>query len=53
MNPNPVNMSHIHIGNNKIILRIRLHLRDFETECGWDHLYIWDGDNIFTGLQVR
>ena len=33
--------------------RIRLHIRDFETECGWDHLYIWDGDNIFTGLQVR
>jgi len=32
--------------------RIRLHLRDFETECGWDHLYIWDGDNIFTGLQA-
>ena len=33
--------------------RIRLHLRDFETECGWDHLYIWDGDNIFNGLQVH
>ena len=33
--------------------RIRLHLRDFETECGWDHLYIWDGDNIFNGLQVN
>ena len=33
--------------------RIRLHLRDFETECGWDHLYIWDGDNIFNGLQVQ
>ena len=32
--------------------RIRLHLKDFETECGWDHLYIWDGDNIFSGLQV-
>ena len=32
--------------------RIRLHIKDFETECGWDHLYIWDGDNIFTGLQV-
>ena len=32
--------------------RIRLHLRDFETECGWDHLYIWDGDNIFNGLQA-
>ena len=33
--------------------RIRLHIRDFETECGWDHLYIWDGDNIFNGLQVN
>ena len=32
--------------------RIRLHIKDFETECGWDHLYIWDGDNIFTGLQA-
>ena len=32
--------------------RIRLHLKDFETECGWDHLYIWDGDNIFSGLQA-
>ena len=32
--------------------RIRLHIKDFETECGWDHLYIWDGDNIFHGLQV-
>ena len=32
--------------------RIRLHMKDFETECGWDHLYIWDGDHIFDGLQV-
>ena len=37
---------------NKPDSRIRLHIKDFETECGWDHLYVWDGDNIFHGLQV-
>ena len=31
---------------------IRLHLTEFATECGWDHLYVWDGDNIFDGLQA-
>jgi hypothetical protein len=31
---------------------IRLHLKEFATECGWDHLYIWDGDSIFEGLQA-
>jgi len=31
---------------------IRLHLNEFATECGWDHLYIWDGDNIFSGQQA-
>ena len=31
----------------------RLHLNEFATECGWDHLYVWDGDNIFSGLKVK
>ena len=31
---------------------IRLHLNEFATECGWDHLYIWDGDSIFSKLQA-
>ena len=26
--------------------RIRLHLKEFATECGWDHLYIFDGDSV-------
>ncbi|XP_075145870.1 attractin-like protein dsd [Haematobia irritans] len=39
---------------------IRLHLREFATECGWDHLYIYDGDSVdssllavFSGLMYR
>ena len=27
---------------------IRLHLKEFATECGWDHLYIFDGDSVFS-----
>ncbi|XP_022664548.1 attractin-like isoform X3 [Varroa destructor] len=26
---------------------IRLRLNRFETECGWDHLYVFDGDSMF------
>lgn len=40
--------------------RIRLHLEEFATECGWDHLYIYDGDSVespllavFSGLMYR
>ena len=29
---------------------IRLHLKEFATECGWDHLYIFDGDSVFSDL---
>ena len=27
-------------------------IKEFATECGWDHLYIWDGDSVFSDLQV-
>ena len=26
--------------------KIRLHLKEFATECGWDHLYVFDGDSV-------
>ena len=29
---------------------IRMHLREFATECGWDHLYIYDGDSVDSPL---
>lgn len=29
---------------------IRLHMEEFATECGWDHLYIFDGDSIDSPL---
>lgn len=29
---------------------IRLHLEEFATECGWDHLYIFDGDSVHSPL---
>ena len=29
---------------------IRLHLKEFATECGWDHLYIFDGDSVFSDV---
>lgn len=39
---------------------ITLHLQEFATECGWDHLYIFDGDNVespllavFSGLMYK
>uniref|UniRef100_A0A2M4CRS9 Putative attractin n=1 Tax=Anopheles darlingi TaxID=43151 RepID=A0A2M4CRS9_ANODA len=39
---------------------IRLHLEEFATECGWDHLYVYDGDSVespllavFSGLMYR
>ncbi len=32
--------------------RIRLHLKDFATECGWDHLYVFDGDSVFADLRA-
>ncbi|KAK0165280.1 hypothetical protein PV328_003808 [Microctonus aethiopoides] len=39
---------------------IRMHIEEFATECGWDHLYIYDGDSveapllgIFTGLMHK
>lgn len=31
---------------------IRLHLKEFATECGWDHLYIFDGDSVFSDLRA-
>lgn len=32
---------------------IRLHLKEFATECGWDHLYIYDGDSVGTVLSAH
>jgi hypothetical protein len=39
---------------------ITLHLDEFATECGWDHLYIFDGDSVnspllavFSGLMYK
>ncbi|CAG7724473.1 unnamed protein product [Allacma fusca] len=39
---------------------IYLHIEEFATECGWDHLYIYDGDSVhapllgvFSGLLVQ
>uniref|UniRef100_A0ABD2XI47 Attractin-like protein 1 n=1 Tax=Trichogramma kaykai TaxID=54128 RepID=A0ABD2XI47_9HYME len=39
---------------------IRMHIEEFATECGWDHLYIYDGDSVeapllgvFTGLMHK
>lgn len=29
---------------------IRLHFEEFVTECGWDHLYIYDGDSVHSPL---
>ncbi|KAL5020999.1 hypothetical protein ScPMuIL_000154 [Solemya velum] len=29
---------------------IRLRIEQFETECGWDHLYMYDGDSVFAPL---
>ncbi|XP_015904894.1 attractin-like protein 1 isoform X2 [Parasteatoda tepidariorum] len=29
---------------------IRLEVAHFETECSWDHLYIFDGDSVFSRL---
>lgn len=29
---------------------IRLHFEEFITECGWDHLYIYDGDSVHSPL---
>lgn len=29
---------------------IRLHLEEFATECGWDHLYVYDGDSVESTL---
>ncbi|XP_063432339.1 attractin-like protein 1 isoform X2 [Mytilus trossulus] len=31
---------------------IHLQLKQFSTECGWDHLYIYDGDSTFSPLLV-
>ncbi|KAG5869328.1 hypothetical protein JTB14_005136 [Gonioctena quinquepunctata] len=39
---------------------IRLHIEEFATECGWDHLYMFDGDSVdspllavFSGLMYK
>ncbi|CAH0721263.1 unnamed protein product, partial [Brenthis ino] len=32
------------LGPNPPVLRVRL--ESFATECGWDHLYVYDGDSV-------
>lgn len=39
---------------------ITLHIEEFATECGWDHLYIYNGDSVespllavFSGLMYK
>lgn len=39
---------------------ITLHIEEFATECGWDHLYVFDGDSVespllavFSGLMYK
>ena len=29
---------------------LRLQFNEFVTECGWDHLYVYDGDSVFSPL---
>lgn len=29
---------------------ITLRLEEFATECGWDHLYVYDGDSVDSPL---
>ena len=29
---------------------IRVHVEELATECGWDHLYVYDGDSIYAPL---
>ena len=29
---------------------IQLYVDDFATECGWDHVYIYDGDSVYSNL---
>ena len=29
---------------------IRLRFHEFSTECGWDHLYVYDGESAFAPL---
>lgn len=36
--------------NNVKTPTIRLHLEEFATECGWDHLYVFDGDSVESPL---
>ena len=31
---------------------IRLHLKEFATECGWDHLYVYDGDSVRLSREI-
>lgn len=43
----PQHTNHTHGANPPTI---RMHLREFATECGWDHLYIYDGDSVDSSL---
>ncbi|GLV41896.1 distracted [Carabus blaptoides fortunei] len=67
----PSGMIHDGLGNYSVSVKcswlvdapnssITLHLEEFATECGWDHLYIYDGDSVdspllavFSGLMYK
>ena len=34
------------VGDNSTDKPIRLRIDEFATECGWDHLYIYDGSSV-------
>lgn len=38
------------IDGGGIDLPVRLKFDDFATECGWDHLYIFDGTSVAAPL---
>lgn len=55
---------HLSISSNEYNVEkkpvIRLHLEEFATECGWDYLYVYDGDSVespllavFSGLMYK
>lgn len=58
-NNNNMSNGHHHRRNNHLgshhaeppeIPLIRIHLEEFATECGWDHLYVYDGDSVESPL---
>lgn len=38
------------IGSKNASNPLKLLFHNFATECGWDHLYVFDGDSVFSPL---